>query len=184
MATQAEWDIIERWMILHDDFPACAKEFNMKEDTVRKRARRYAWPLPSVIAKRAAEIRALPNVQPARNGALIEQSAKTLAEKGEEHANTMFDLAAGAIAAVKKLPIKNWRDAEIADKAARRSAGMGNDDEGVKISLIQLNEAIDTHSDEDVIEGEVLPGDPATSLPDTGLPNDRVPALQDRQPAE
>lgn len=153
MAAQTDWQSVERWMILHDNFPTCAKEFNLKEDTVRKRARRYSWPLPSVIAKRAAEIRALPNVQPARNGAIIERSAKTLIEKGEAHAEMVFEKANRALRDLKKFPVRSARDVEVIDRVARRSAGLENDEQQVNVSLIALNERIEAH---DVIEAEVI----------------------------
>lgn len=143
------WEQIEKWMILHDDFPAASKEFNVNEITLRSRARRHSWPLPSVIAKAAAARKCIP----AQNRAIIESGVKNLAQRGEEHAKTMFDLAAGELAKVERLPIKNWKDAEIADKAARRSAGMGNDDESLNISIIGLNERMERH---DVLEAELV----------------------------
>lgn len=172
MPVTIAWEVVERWMLLNDDFPGAAKHFGVKENTIRVRAKRYHWALPSVIAKRAAELKLIPS----QNGAIIEQSAKTLAERGEQHAKTVFDLASNALKSLKKLPVRNWKDAEIADKAARRAAGMGNDDEGARISIIQLNEAIDSHVDDsDVIEAELIPGNPESQQPN---------ALEQGEPAQ
>lgn len=168
----ADWAAIEKFMMLTEDYSAAAKHFAVKEDTIRKRAKRHAWPLPSVVAAKALALKNAGTVQSAQNGAIIEQSAKTLAERGEEHAKTVFDLASGALKALKKLPVRNWKDAEIADKAARRAAGLGNDDEGVRISLISLNESINAHdTSEDVIEATLIPDDPESESPIPALPD-------------
>lgn len=52
--------------------------------------------------------------------------ALTWAEKGESHRKMMFDLANKALTkAVSNIqPPKNWKDVEIADKVARRAAGL------------------------------------------------------------
>lgn len=158
-------------MMLTEDYGAAAKHFNVKEDTIRKRAKRHLWPLPSVIAAKALALKSAGTVQKAQNGALSDQVVKTLAERGEEHAKTVFDLASTELAKLKKLPIRNWKDAEIADKAARRAAGMGNDDEGARVSIIQLNESINAHplgNEDDVIEATLIPGNPVPKLQDAG----------------
>lgn len=156
MSEAIDWVAIEKWCIINDDIPEAARKFEVKVDSIRKRSRRHNWPLPSVIKKAAASLS--PAVRASSNGAIIADSAKTLAQRGEDHAKAVFDLASNAIAGLTKLPIRNWKDAEIADKAARRAAGMGNDDEGAKISIIQLNEAINSHNpaDDEIIDAEII----------------------------
>lgn len=169
----ADWSAIEKFMMITEDYVAAAKQFNVKADTIRKRAKRHGWPLPSVIAAKVLALKKVGDVQTAQNGALIEQSAKTLAERGEAHAEMVFEKANAALVALKKFPVRNARDVELIDKVARRAAGMGNDDEGARISIIQLNEALDSHRTDDVIEAEIVqPGIPDTSSSDAPQLND------------
>jgi hypothetical protein len=46
------WDIIERTCIAGVTFMDAAKEFEVKEDTIRKRARRYKWPVARAIRRK------------------------------------------------------------------------------------------------------------------------------------
>ncbi len=166
-AERIDWHSVEKFMLLGNTYKQASEHFKIIEGTIRKRASRYQWPLPHKIAQVKAEIQA----QPARNAAIVEQTAKNLAERGEEHAKVVFDLASNALASLKKLPVRNWKDAEIADKAARRAAGMGNDDEGARVSIIQLNESLNSHdfSHDEVLEADatLIPGTPASELQDT-----------------
>lgn len=158
------WEAIERWMLVNDDFEGAAKTFNTKANSIRVRAKRYNWALPSVIAKRAAELKAIPS----QNGAIIEHAAKTLAKRGEAHTEMVFEKANRALKNMKEFPVENARDVELIDRVARRAAGLGNEDDGVKISIISLNEQMDKHQDEDVIEATLIPDNPAPQLHDAG----------------
>lgn len=165
VSTVTDWLSVEKWAVANDDIVAAAKQFGLKEDTVRKRAARHKWPLPSVIARRAAEIKiATRSIKESGNGALIEQTAKTLAERGEKHAEMVFGKATAALESMKKFPVRNARDVELIDRVARRAAGLENDEQHVNVSLIALNERIDSH---EVIEAEVIEDNPATRLPES-----------------
>lgn len=154
MATaKADWLAIEKFMMLTEDYAAAAKQYNVKEDTIRKRAKRHAWPLPSIVAEKALALRAAGTVQKAQNGGIIEQSAKNLAQRGEEHADMVFRKANDALNKMKEFPIENARDVELIDRVARRAAGLGNDETDVKISIVGLNERLERHN---VIEAELV----------------------------
>src|SRR5260370_42602408 len=71
------WDIIERTCIAGMTFMDAAKEFGVKEDTIRKRARRYNWPVAKAIGK--AVQKAVQNAQE------VDKSAQDWLEKGNAH---------------------------------------------------------------------------------------------------
>jgi hypothetical protein len=143
------WDLIEKFCITGGSFAEAAAEFNVKLDTIRKRAQRYSWPLPKVIAKAAAKS---PARQKRVNQAIIARKAETWEEKGEAHRQVVFDKAHTALKKMKPTPPRNWREAEAADKMARRAAGLENID-SINQTLIQLNDAVNEH---DVVEANVV----------------------------
>ena len=55
----------------------------------------------------------------------------------------------------------NFREAEVCDKIARRSAGLDNIDSATQFALIHINEAIEGY-DSEPIEATALPGKAAT----------------------
>lgn len=163
-ALQVPWDLIEKFCIAGGSYADAAAEFNVKVDTIRKRSARYSWPVPKAIAQAAMS---LPARQKKVNEAIIQQKAKSWDEKGEEHRRVAFDKAHAALAKMKPTPPKNWREAEAADKIARRAAGLDTADT-VNQTLIQLNEAVNEH---DVVEADVVeintPAIDVTSEPDS-----------------
>ncbi len=84
------WDIIERTCIAGMTFMDAAKEFGIKEDTIRKRARRYNWPVAKAIGK--AVQRAV------QNSEVVDRTAQDWLAKGNAHRTVVFDKASGAIA--------------------------------------------------------------------------------------
>jgi hypothetical protein len=70
------------------------------------------------------------------NEMTTETLAQSWAEKGEAHRAVAFQLAHDSLkaAAKKGLPIESWRDADLADKSARRNAGLDNE-EGSRIQI-------------------------------------------------
>ena len=102
--------------------------------------------MPSVIAKRAEALqkgrsKAAERYKPyeeARNGneEVIQTVAESWAERGEQHRLLAFQLAHNSLktAARRGLPIEDWRDADVADKTARRNAGLDSE-EGSRIQI-------------------------------------------------
>ena len=140
------WDIIERTCIAGMTFMDAAKEFGVKEDTIRKRARRYNWPVARAIGKAVKKA--------VQNGQVVERTAQDWLVKGNAHRTVVFDKASGAIAKANMTPPRSWREFDLADRAARRAAGLENA-EVVQETLIHINEAIDGHEFE-VIEATPL----------------------------
>jgi hypothetical protein len=72
-------------------------------------------------------------------------------KRGEAHRLLVFDKATGAIEKARMRPPKSWKEFDLADRAARRAAGLENADV-VQQTLIHINE-IDA---EQPIEAELV----------------------------
>src|ERR1700719_884662 len=81
------WEIIERTCIAGMTFMDAAKEFGVKEDTIRKRARRYNWPVSKAIGK--AVQRAVQNAE------VVDRTAQDWLPKGEAHRALVFCKTSG-----------------------------------------------------------------------------------------
>ena len=141
------WDIIERTCIAGMTFMDVAKEFGVKEDTIRKRARRYRWPVPRAIGKAVQKA--------VQNSEVAARAAQDWLNKGEAHRRIVFDKASGAITQAKMCPPRSWRDFDLADRTARRAAGLESA-EIVQQTLIQINEAIDDFDQPRPIQAELI----------------------------
>ena len=145
------WDVIERACIAGMTFMDAAREFGVKEDTIRKRARRYGWAVQRAIGK--AVQRAVQNAE------VVSRTAQDWLAKGEDHRRVVFDKASNAIVRANMRPPHSWREFDVADRAARRAAGLENADV-VQQTLIQINEAVDDFDQPRPIEAEVITGGP------------------------
>jgi len=125
------WEIIERTCIAGMTFMDAAREFGVKEDTIRKRARRYNWPVSKAIGK--AVQRAVQNAE------VVDRTAQDWLAKGNAHRTVVFDKASGAIAKANMAPPQSWREFDLADRAARRAAGLENA-EVVQQTLVNIND--------------------------------------------
>jgi len=128
-----------------------AARFNVAEGTIRKRVNRGQLTLVvrmiGAIQKRAAE-KAAENV--------IAKKADEWLEKGENHRKVAFDLAHDSLKLMKPKAPRNFREAELADKIARRAAGLDTQDV-VSQTLININEAMSADDEPTpVIEGEIV----------------------------
>jgi hypothetical protein len=122
------WEIIERTCIAGMSFMDAAKEFEVKEDTIRKRARRYKWPVAKAIGKAVQKA--------VQNDEVAGRTAHDWLAKGEVHRRTAFDLAHNALMKTTIKPPATWREAEVADKMARRAAGLDNSENVQQAVLI------------------------------------------------
>jgi hypothetical protein len=109
--------------------------WDIKEDTIRKRAKRHKWATPQMVVRRIRQLSQ-------RNPDALDKIAESWAEKGESHRKTAFDLASKSLEKMKVTTPKTWKDADIVDKIARRAAGLENA-EIVNQTLVQVNEAIE-----------------------------------------
>lgn len=126
--------------------------FNVAEGTIRKRVNRGKLTLVvrmiGAIQKRAAE-KAAENV--------LAKKADEWLEKGENHRKVAFDLAHDSLKLMRPKAPRNFREAELADKIARRAAGLDTQDV-VSQTLININEsmAADDEPTPVVIEAEIV----------------------------
>lgn len=139
------WEIIERTCIAGMTFMDAAKEFGIKEDTIRKRARRYKWPVARAIGQAVQKA--------VQNAEVTERTAQDWLTKGEAHRAVVFDKASGAIKKANMQPPKSWKEFDLADRAARRAAGLENA-EVVQQTLIHINEP---GADSEVIDLNLVP---------------------------
>lgn len=136
-----------------------AARFNVAEGTIRKRVNRGKLTLVArmigAIQKRAAE-KAAENV--------IAKKADEWLEKGENHRKVAFDLAHDSLKLMRPKAPRNFREAELADKIARRAAGLDTQDV-VSQTLININESMAADDEPTpVIEADVVPVPSAPEL--------------------
>lgn len=101
-------------------------------ETILMKSKREHWPVPNRVEQRSRALQT--------NVLATETLAANWVEKAEQHRALAFQLAHDSLkaAARKGLPIESWRDADLADKTARRNAGL--DSEGG--SRIQIGLAL------------------------------------------
>jgi hypothetical protein len=134
-------------------YSEAGRKFGIEPHAIMMRAKRHGWAVPSKIAKRVEALqksvteRAVCERNRACNDKVVDTIAESWAERGEKHRALTFDLAHNALreAAKKGLPIESWRDADLADKTARRNAGL-DDSEARKVSIgmTLINQRLET----------------------------------------
>ncbi len=135
----ALWREIELACVAGMPFPEAEKRFGVKANTIRIYAQRHGWPTPNAVIRRTKELTKLGD--PAANA--LEKVAASWKEKGEAHRSEVFARTRKAITESDIGPPTNWKDFEIVDKVARRSAGLENN-EVVQQTLVNINEAPDS----------------------------------------
>jgi hypothetical protein len=134
-------------------WPEASRAFEVKEDTIRKRANREAWPTPKRIAK-AIQTK-LSN--PVQNSAVGEAVANIARERIERHIATAFDIASKSVAKFRAKAPKDFRELNVADQIARRAAGI-QDTAPQTAVMLQLNEAVNCFDpDAQPVEDESIP---------------------------
>lgn len=137
-----DWDahkdeIIDAINNKRETWQQVADRLGVNMGTLRSCAVRNAWPIHTNM-RRAARKAAK---------AVLARAEADWGTRGEEIREAAFQLAFKELNRKKTLPIRNWKDAELADKMARRAAGLENDD-GMKLALIHINDRIAAHADE------------------------------------
>jgi hypothetical protein len=105
--------------------------YKLKYPAVYARATRAKWSVISSIKKRAKELQ--------EREAELTTTAAQWAKRGETHRLLVFDKASDGIKKARIRPPKSWKEFDLADRAARRAAGLENADV-VQQTLIHLNE--------------------------------------------
>lgn len=159
-ALDTDWKAIELARLSGLTFKELSNAFGISEATLRKRAQRHNWIDPNNLQQRARqEVKAVSTGSTGNATKAVTEHivAKTWAERGEEHRAMVFEKANGALRKAKLQAPKTWKDAEIADKMARRSAGLENA-EIVQQTLVNLQ----------AISGGPRPPKPPTFDAETG----------------
>jgi hypothetical protein len=141
---EATWDAVKSACIAGMGYSEAARTFGIRSPhAVIMRSRRDKWPVPSRVEERARQLqdslqRRSEAAEQRRdcNEITTETLAQSWAERGEQHRLLAFQLAHNSLktAAKRGLPIEDWRDADLADKTARRNAGLDSE-EGTRISI-------------------------------------------------
>ena len=140
----ATWDAVKAACVAGIGYSEAARVFGIRSPhSIIMKSRRDRWPIPNRVEQRAQALQARLQrrseaAQERRNGndAMTETLAQSWTEKGEAHRALAFQLAHDSLkaAAKKGLPIESWRDADLADKSARRNAGL-DDSEARNVSI-------------------------------------------------
>jgi hypothetical protein len=123
--TAAEVAGWETYFRLGHSFEETAEKFGVPSTAIRKTAQRNGWRKMDLEAERYSVAATVSRVV-----------TETWAEKAEAHRQKMFKLASDALDKASLPPPKNWRDAETADKIARRASGL--DDDSGQRTLVQI----------------------------------------------
>lgn len=130
-----------------------AKEFSLNRQAIYARAIRHGW-------------RTITNAEKIK---LIKKT-RNWSESAEDHRELAFRVGHDSVKKFKAKTPKTFRDLDIADRIARRAAGLDNA-EVIQQTLVHINEAIEEHAD--VIEARILENHAivdvvAESIEDTG----------------
>ena len=140
LITPETWRAIETVIVAGGlGWTEAGRKFNVSPHAIMMKAKRHGWAVPSKIAERTRALQARYKAcESDRNGneEVIQAVAQSWTERGEQHRALAFRLAHDSLkaAAKKGLPIESWRDADLADKSARRNAGLDSE-EGTRISI-------------------------------------------------
>ena len=151
------WVAIEKACCGGLGYSECARKFGVSVFAIMQRSKRNNWPVGSRIQRRVealqeARYKARERYKPYEqqrnsNAQVTEAIAESWAERGEQHRAVAFQLAHDSLkaAAKKGLPIESWRDADLADKTARRNAGLDDSKaRKVSIGMTLINQRLDS----------------------------------------
>jgi hypothetical protein len=130
------WRLVEVAVCSGMSWTEAAHKFGINDSaTIKMRAKRHSWVLPAKIVKRVEQLRTRKNVTQSavrsNNEKLLEVVAESWVQRAERHKVVAFDLAHKALADAAKsggIPLDGWKDADLADKIARRSSGLDSRD--------------------------------------------------------
>ena len=152
-ALKVNWDAIRIEFAHGKSLETLAKEYDVKMGTLGARSSRERW----------IELRPEGHARKVQNPLLEAQKsvAKTWAERGDMYRKKVFDKTTALFDQATLSPPKNWKDADILDKMARRAAGLDNMETQVN-TIIGLGSLEDGPIKAD-FEAEIVPN---LSLPD------------------
>lgn len=118
---------VEAFVRLGHSFKEASEKFGINRATIRSMAKRHGWTKKEIEEDRKGIVERVTQL-----------ATESWAEKAEAHRRKMFALASDALGKANLPPPKNWRDAETADKIARRAAGLEDGEQGRQLVQIAL----------------------------------------------
>jgi hypothetical protein len=128
--------------------PEAAAHFKIDLQGIYARARRHKWKLVNGRDRNREK----------KLAAKIDWAAR-----GDDHRDHAFKVGHESLKKFKPRSPKNFRELEIADRMARRAAGLETADV-INQTLVHINEAIDEHGDSQVIEAVVVDNNAPTAV--------------------
>lgn len=129
------WDLIKDAICsLGLTYDQVAQKYGIKAATIRKRAQRYSWPIPSAVTNRLQTIVAqrsnAVSQKVSQNTLLTQQKADLWLERQQEARETAFSVGMHALRKAKDVPIeaKSWKDLNYANDIVRKAAGLDKQD--------------------------------------------------------
>jgi hypothetical protein len=127
--------------------PEAARKWKLSPEAVYARAKRNGWRLINHKAKQKL---------------LAEQgkNKRDWGKSGESHREQAFKIANTSLKKFRARAPKDFKELDIADRIARRAAGLENDSV-VQQTLVHINEAVEGHAEAQIVEAyEVKPEAP------------------------
>ena len=118
-ALKVNWDAIRIEFAHGESLETLAKKYEIKFGTLAARSSRERW----------MELRPEGHSVKGLQSPVLEAGkavAKSWAERGESYRRMMFEKTSKLMEQATLAPPKNWKDADVADKMARRAAGLDN----------------------------------------------------------
>jgi len=93
--------------------------------------RKNKWQVSAAAVASASAAPDLPEEEDQEANRILAEVENDIAVGGRNHANRVFARTSAKLSSLKKLPaLKTWRDIEIADRIARRAAGLSDKEDG------------------------------------------------------
>lgn len=121
-ALAVNWDAIRVAFAHGTSIPELSKRYEISEGTLKARSAREKW--VDMRPETHATIATDAVLEAAKQGAKV--LGKSWAERGEDYRRMVFEKTSKLMEQATLAPPKNWKDAEVADKMARRAAGLDN----------------------------------------------------------
>ena len=151
-------DIKNAYMLGEPCGVICERYPGLKPGTLRSRASREGWTTPRNIkqklAERVNEVKVaeltgqLSPTQAKNQLSNLDNVVDTLAQRQAEHRETIARITQKKFSKQKLPAIKSWRDADIADKMARRALEMDSDtpDAVINVGVLGGGAIVDEYS--------------------------------------
>ena len=144
------------WDVIQD---ACDVPAGRRQDTsfltAAEACRKFQVPVETILAKaKRSKWRLLTHQEKQK---MLKDQEKDWGKRGDTHREHAFKIAHSSLKKFRPRKPKDFKELEIADRIARRAAGLENDSI-TQQTLVHINEAVEGHAENQVIEAyEVRP---------------------------